>query len=96
MLVVIPLFHSFWEFGRDVSLNPLEIAKAFNAEILQDQGSNRTMKHMTRQFGKKMVKYGEILDSGDSGIVESKPHLKRLGIADRSRVIEPRFQVVYY
>jgi hypothetical protein len=33
-LVVIPTLHGYWEMGRQTSLNPLEIAKAFNADLL--------------------------------------------------------------
>ena len=61
-MVVIPLFNSFWEFGCEVSLNPLEIAKAFNADMLREQGSNSTLKHLVKAFGEKEVKYREVVD----------------------------------
>jgi hypothetical protein len=96
VLVVIPLFHSFWEFGRDVSLNPLEIAKAFNAEMMKEQGSNSSLKHLTKNFGEKEVRYGEILDDDQGTEAEEVgQNTKRLELADPSLVINPRFQSVY-
>jgi hypothetical protein len=32
-LVVIPTLHGYWEMGRQTSLNPLEIVKAFNVDL---------------------------------------------------------------
>ena len=94
--VVIPLFHSFWRFGRDVSLNPLEIAKAFNAELLQEQGSNSTVEKLAKHFGEKEVRYGEIIDHGNgTRLEEVRRQGRRLGLADPSQVKEPRFQEIY-
>jgi hypothetical protein len=48
MLVVVigvmPLFYGFWDLGRDVTLSPIETAKAFGAPVLDMEGvqSNAT------------------------------------------------------
>jgi hypothetical protein len=39
-LVATPTFYGFWELEREISLNPLEIAKAFNAQMLKGKSSN--------------------------------------------------------
>lgn len=98
ILVVIPTFHGFWEMGRAASLNPLEIAKAFNAELLRGTGSNASVGSLTKEFGSRGVKYGEVIDEGfeDSRNGErQKSGGSRLELADPSRVKEPRFQALY-
>ena len=93
ILVVIPTLHGFWELGRQPSLNPLEIAKAFNAEMLRGDGSNTTAAHLTRALGDRRVQYGEVVDDGLVGAPEVS--MPRLELADPSRVIEPRNKVMY-
>lgn len=46
--VVIPTLHGFWEMCCRVSLNPLEIAGAFNNDLLREQSSNIPAHHLTR------------------------------------------------
>ena len=61
VLVVIPTFHGFWEPGRDMSLNPLGIAKAFNADIPDGRSSNTSADRLAKDFGSKLVQYGEVV-----------------------------------
>ncbi|KAG9247789.1 hypothetical protein BJ878DRAFT_477069 [Calycina marina] len=70
ILVVIPLFNSFRKFGRDVSLNPLEIAKAMDAEMLREQGSNSTSRHLAKAFAGEEVQYEKIIDMSAGRSVE--------------------------
>ena len=99
-LVVIPTFHGFWEMGRQSSLDPLEIAKAFNAEILNEDNSNAPAHHLTKGVRGRKVRYGEVtgidadfhsLRSGRLGL----RHRARLELADPSRVKEPEFRTLY-
>jgi hypothetical protein len=48
--------------GRRTSLNPLEIAKAFNADLLQEQSSNIPAHHLMKAVWDRHVKYGEVID----------------------------------
>jgi hypothetical protein len=95
ILVVVPTFHGFWELGRAVSLNPLEVAKAFNAEMLQGEGSNVSVSRLMKSFGEKEIQYGEVIDQRMSGIqglgIMEQPRFRgrRLELADPSRVREP-------
>jgi hypothetical protein len=101
VLVVIPTFHGFWDLGRKISLNPLEIAKAFNAAILCDQGSNASASTLDKHAKSKEIKYGEVVDDGLRGLrlraAESVPRFRgrRLEIADGSRVKNPSYQALY-
>lgn len=98
ILVVLPTFHGFWELGRNVSLNPLEVAKAFNAEMLQGEGSNASVSRLMQDFGEKEAKYGEVVDDSFQGLgIMEQPRFtgRRLEIVYPSRVIEPRVQEVY-
>ena len=101
VLVVIPTFHGFWNLGREISLNPLEIAKAFNAEILCDQGSNASASILDKHAKSKEIKYGEVVDDGLRGLrlraAESVPRFRgrRLEIADASRVKNSSYQALY-
>jgi hypothetical protein len=95
ILVVVPTLHGFWELGRQPSLNPLEIAKAFNAEMLRDDGSNAKAARLTKKLGDRRVQYGELVDD-DLGIIGGQNfRRRRLELADPSRVIEPSNNVVY-
>ena len=95
-LVVIPTFHGFWQMGRRTSLNPLEIAKTFNADLLQEQSSNVPAHHLTKAVRDRDIKYGEIIDEyhGGNGL-GLRPCAARLEIADPSRIREPKFQALY-
>jgi hypothetical protein len=96
VLVVVPCFHGFWELGRNASLNPLEVAKAFNAEMLRGEGSNSSVSQLTKNFGNKQVQYGEVIDEGDWRTPNgASSNEKRLELADPSRVMKPMRQAMY-
>jgi hypothetical protein len=54
---VIPLYAGWWELGRNVSLNPLETAKAFGAPLLAGVNSNADRRLIVQQVGKRRVCY---------------------------------------
>ena len=51
------LFWGWWELGRQVSLNPLEIALAFNSSILEEVNSNSRRSQIVRVVGPQKVIY---------------------------------------
>ncbi|KAF4622773.1 hypothetical protein G7Y89_g14253 [Cudoniella acicularis] len=95
VLIFISTFYGFWELGRDTSLNPLEVAKAFNSAILEGTGSNASTRHLNKSVGAREVQYGEIVDKGSNtwddqlqgGILRQR--IRRLELADPNRVIKP-------
>jgi hypothetical protein len=108
VLVVVPTFAGVWELGRTPSLHPLEIAKAFNAELLQGPGSNASVKRLAKDYKTQRVKYGEAIDEkcGSTGrvwsLVDSTqaegPRMRgrRLELADPSWIVQPRGKAVYF
>ena len=82
----------WWELGRDVSMNPLEIAKAFGAPALTDMGSNVRYTKIKPQVLKEKVRYGEALSKA-SGWKTNEP--RRLMIGDSDKVIKPTSGQVY-
>lgn len=58
--LVLPTFRGWWELGRSVTLNPLELAKAFDAPLLNGPGSNAPLHELVRTMGMRNVRYGEV------------------------------------
>lgn len=51
-LAVVPLLLKWWRLGRNVSLSPIEIARAFGApELMAGSGSNSTASELMREVG---------------------------------------------
>ncbi|KAJ4305897.1 hypothetical protein N0V90_001430 [Kalmusia sp. IMI 367209] len=48
---VVPLYYGFWEMGRKVSLDPLEIARAFGAPMMDGLDGNTTADMITVERG---------------------------------------------
>lgn len=60
--VILLTCREWWKLGRDFSLSPLEIARAFNAPLLQDSESNATWGHFTDQLSTWRAKHGYMDD----------------------------------
>lgn len=58
--LIMPTFLGWWELGRSVTLNPVEMAKAFDAPLLSGPGSNAPLKELVRAAGEHTVKYGDV------------------------------------
>ncbi|GAB7328454.1 hypothetical protein MBLNU13_g00414t2 [Cladosporium sp. NU13] len=64
-LAILPTYWGWWRLGRAVSLRPLEIAKAFDAPLMQVLDSNATSEDIVRAVGDKRVRYGFATSSTD-------------------------------
>jgi hypothetical protein len=62
---ILPLYAGFWELGRNVTLNPLEIARAFGAPVLDGLDGNATPDMITLERGGMSVRYGVLERFGD-------------------------------
>jgi hypothetical protein len=51
VFVIVPLFWGWWELGRKVSLNPVEVAEAFNAPILRKDVGHRNIDGLLKHVG---------------------------------------------
>lgn len=74
ILAVLPLYHGWWELGRSVSLNPLEIAKAFGAPLLENVNSNACKSQIVKEVGPERVRYGVVEEKLDHEV--SRPLLR--------------------
>jgi hypothetical protein len=66
---IVPLYTGFWELGRGVTLNPLEIARAFGAPMLEGLDGNATPEMVTFERGGMSVRYGALERFGDGKIL---------------------------
>jgi hypothetical protein len=62
--VILPLYHGYQSLGRSVSLNPVEIARAFGAAVLEGVDGNATAADVEMEKGWVKVKYGTVERSG--------------------------------
>lgn len=62
---VLTISFGWWHLGREVSLSPIEIAKAFAAPCLDGAHSNAKVGSILKQIGKEKVRYGAVWDEGD-------------------------------
>jgi hypothetical protein len=61
VLGALPLFWGWWQLGRAVSLNPLELAKAFRAPLLAGVAhSNADRAELAGPVGLRRVRYGAV------------------------------------
>ncbi len=101
IILVIPTFIAYWQLGREVSMSPIETAKAFNAPLLRNYDSNADAEHLIKNLGHMGVRYGAIISAtGNDGLLETRKHGASQSIADLSGrrlemaspeyVVEPR------
>lgn len=94
VLFITPTFTGWWELGRDVSLNPIETAKAFDAPLLSGPGSNAPLAELTRTLGTRRVKWGEV-ETVEAGADGGATSIKRLVFSDSAGVVPPTKGTVY-
>ena len=56
VLLITPTSMGWWELGHDVSFNPIETAKAFDAPLLSSLGSNAPLGDLMRTLGIRCVR----------------------------------------
>jgi hypothetical protein len=61
---VLALSLGWWKLGREVSLSPIEIAKAFAAPLLQGTNSNHSAKAILKDLGEDKLCYGTGWEDG--------------------------------
>ncbi|KAK7522444.1 hypothetical protein IWZ03DRAFT_118745 [Phyllosticta citriasiana] len=59
-VVVCPLFVGFHHMGRNASMSPLELARAFQSPLTAAGGSNDEVPRLLGVLGKRRVRYGEV------------------------------------
>ena len=68
VMAVLPLYNGYWNFGRNVSMSPVEIAKAFGAPTLQGVNPNAEAKGLVGAVGSREVRYGVVGGADEDAI----------------------------
>ena len=89
VLTVSPLLHGWWRLGREVSLSPMEVARAFGAPALRGSGSNSDTGQLMKEIGAKKVSYGEMT------MGESSQFARELSFGEPGVVHRPQKGVAY-
>ncbi|KAI5358795.1 hypothetical protein Slin14017_G110780 [Septoria linicola] len=63
MGLVTATFNGFWLLGRNVTMSPIETAKAFNAPLLAQEHPNAEVQDLVKGAGMKPVRYGEVVSA---------------------------------
>jgi hypothetical protein len=74
---IVPLYYGYWDLGRQFTLNPLEIARAFGAPMFDGVDGNASARDVEMERGDMKVRYGaveryageKVLRVGDAGRV---------------------------
>ncbi|KAI4654379.1 uncharacterized protein J4E78_007425 [Alternaria triticimaculans] len=74
-LCVFSISLGWWHLGREVSLSPIEVAKAFAAPVLQNASSNAEVEALVKEIGSRRVRYGATWND-ENDIEETQPNLR--------------------
>jgi hypothetical protein len=66
---IVPLFYGYWELGRNVSLNPLEIARAYGAPLFDGVDGNMGARGIEIERGHLTVRYGAVERNSEEKIL---------------------------
>jgi len=90
-LTVVPLLLKWWRLGREVSLSPIEVARAFGApELMAGSGSNSSASELMKEVGSREVRYGQVVYGEYGG-----PTVTALAFAHPTMVQPPQKGTVY-
>lgn len=90
IVLIMPIFIGWWDLGRRVTLNPIEIAKAFDAPLLRGPGTNEELSGLMTRYGANRLRLGEMEEVASGSVMR-----KWLKLADPIEVGKPRAGVVY-
>ena len=99
ILAAIPTFWGWWEDGREVSMSPIEVAKAFDAPLLASADCNATARQLLNQIGSKGVRYGEVRQAAPetrSTDTASPLRWRKLVICEASLASKPGIGTTFY
>jgi hypothetical protein len=85
ILAISTTLYGWWDLGRDVSLSPLETAKAFGAPIFQHWNLHMDSKHLARDMGQRKFMYSEKDVTEDDGIARPMLQIAELNIGNQLR-----------
>jgi hypothetical protein len=56
-LAILSTYWGWWRLGREVSMSPLEIARAFGAPLLETADPNATGDDLKRELGTQEIRF---------------------------------------
>lgn len=81
ILLVVPAFWHYGQLGRDVTLNPMEVASAFRSPLLADdketaEGRKDNIDALIKHIGDRKIQYGfvDVDQQSDSSAATEIPH----------------------
>jgi len=89
-MFIAPTFIRWWELDHSVTLDPIEIAKAFDTPLLQGSGSNAPLSELIRTMGPRELRLGDTETHTGTPM-----EMRELKLADPVEVTMPRAGVVY-
>ena len=96
MISVGAAFNGWWQLGPHMSMSPLEIAKAFDAPLLVEMGSDVPSGTLPPYLRNYRIRYGAAPVRQKTGIkVEEGSGRERLVIGDAKSVRRPESGAVY-
>ncbi|KAL8995845.1 MAG: hypothetical protein Q9169_004497 [Polycauliona sp. 2 TL-2023] len=91
----IPLFLGWWHIGRDVSLSPIETAKAFGAPGLDIDDSNADANAILKEIGNRGARYGVMTTTSPDRMGGYYRERQRLVVGEPERVRSPKAGETY-
>jgi hypothetical protein len=89
ILLIVPTFYGYWYIGRNVSMSPVEIAKAFNAPLLRNEDSNAEAADLIKAIGHRRIRYGLVsADYADSIIGAEAIPMEEISLSFTRRTLE--------
>lgn len=91
LLFISTTLYGWWQLGRDVSMSPFEIAKAFDAPLLHTAGSNIAFRRFPSEVKDQKIRYG--LDSTRRRYVkdgQGAAEMERLSVGLHDQRCPPR------
>ncbi|KAE9374925.1 hypothetical protein N431DRAFT_455641 [Stipitochalara longipes BDJ] len=90
IMLIVPTFIGWRELGRTFTLDPIEIAKAFDTPLLRGPGSNAPLEKLGKTMGEQEVRLGK----AESDTIPAIPRMQ-LKLANPVEVTMPRVGAVY-
>ncbi|GIZ49525.1 hypothetical protein CKM354_001255500 [Cercospora kikuchii] len=88
MALVMATFNGFWLLGRNVTMSPIETAKAFNAPLLAHEHPNAEVQELVKGAGAKPVRYGEVMTQVDEDRMRDDGNSMYKGVEANNRSTE--------
>lgn len=89
VVAVLPVFRGFSMLGRNVSMSPIETAKAFSAPGLNSSDPNADSKTLLSEIGGRPVQYGEVLVNDGRLIRPGDPVYEGMAVRRRLEMASP-------